>query len=49
MERRDVIELICRLRSSRDKCGTASPFERGMRAGFHLAAQRLWDAWKLSQ
>lgn len=52
MSRDEVILLIARFRRSRDNCrrgfycGTGSSYERGMATAFHLAAHRLYAAWK---
>jgi hypothetical protein len=46
MNRADVIAEIRSLRRRRDRCWKGSMFERGLAAGFHLAASSLWRAWR---
>lgn len=46
MNRRQVLELVCRYRRRRDQVDRSSMFQRGMGAGYHLSAHMLWrELW----
>jgi hypothetical protein len=42
MRRREIIDVICRLRRQRDRCRNQGMFERGMSAAYHLSAHILY-------
>ncbi len=50
MDRRAVLEVLCRMRRMRDKCRRDGDFfSRGMAAGYDLSARMLWHQLKLER